>query len=361
MISRLATLLGRTVKNQAIPSPESLIIQPEEAATVSRLQNGRLHIQWQHPTETVTIYAHTKPIYDDKAQLWATVTGSQSVIVPSLPQTLRPYFILKWDDEEQLVVGERFLPVPNGLNFRDSGGYVTENGKQVRWGQLYRSGTLAHLHEADFAFFKALNLRTVFDLRSAHESQKAPDRLPPDPELHHFLRPLSSAGSRTEQLRTLRHYRHRISELLLSLYQQSFVDDNAHHIGDILTRLADSAQRPALIHCSAGKDRTGVTIALLLTVLGVPEETIVADYTLSNQVYGRIADVMKPDLRQARWAAVSYAQMKPMLLADPAMLQATLDYIRRKYGSIEDYLCAAAGVAPETLDKLRGELVADRC
>jgi protein-tyrosine phosphatase len=201
-------------------------------------------------------------------------------------------------------------------------------------------------------------LHTVFDLRSSHESENAPDRLPPHSASQHLLRPLSSAGTRTEQIKALRHYRHRTGDLLLRLYQESFIDENAHHIGDILTRLADAANRPALIHCSAGKDRTGITSALLLTVLGVPEETVVADYSLSNLAYGRIAEVMAPDLRQARWAAVGYAQMKPVLLANPAHLRATFAYIRRQYGSIEDYLCGAAGMMPETLDTLRQELLA---
>lgn len=355
MISQLAALVRKPTR--PAPTPESLIIKPDEAATVTRLENGRFHIQWQHPTETVTIYANTKPTFDDNAQLWATVIGSQCVIVPPLPETLRPYFILEWGDAEQLVIGERFLPVPNSLNFRDIGGYGAENGKRVRWGQVYRSGSIAHVDSSDFAYFEALNLRHVFDLRSSQESQAAPDRLPENGDHQHFLRPLSSATSRTEQFKALRHYRHRTGELLLRMYQESFIDANAHHIGDMLTRIANAINRPSLIHCSAGKDRTGVTIALLLTVLGVPEETIVADYTLSNQAYARIAEVMKPDLRQARWAAVSYAQMKPVLLADPANLQATLDHIRSTYGSIEDYLCGVAGMSPETLAKLQNEML----
>ncbi len=355
MISQLATLVRRPTRHT--PAPESLIIKPDEAATVTRLGNGRFHIQWQRPTETVTLYANDKPAFDDNAQLWATVTGSQCVVVPPLPHIVRPYFILEWGAGEQLIVGERFLPVPNSLNFRDSGGYAAQNGSRVRWGQVYRSGSIAQVDTADFAYFEALGLRHIFDLRSSQESEAAPDRLPENGDVQHFLRPLSSAATRSEQFKALRHYRHRTGELLLRMYQESFIDANAHHIGDMLTRIADAANRPSLIHCSAGKDRTGVTIALLLTVLGVPEETIVADYTLSNQAYARIAEVMKPDLRQARWAAVSSAQMKPVLLADPANLQATLNYIRSRYGSIEDYLCGAAGMAPETLGKLRNELL----
>ena len=130
-----------------------------------------------------------------------------------------------------------------------------------------------------------------------------------------------------------------------------------HHIGDVLTRIAHAENRPSLIHCSAGKDRTGVTVALLLHILGVPEGTIIADYTLSNKAYEPISIVMGPELRKARWVGVGYQKMTPILYADPNYLRSTLAYIRGKYGSVDDYLCSAAGMEPETLDKLREELL----
>lgn len=355
MISRLATLVRRPPHPS--PTPESLIINPVETATVARLANGRYHIQWQRQAETVTIYVNTKPCFDDTTQLWANVTSAQAVIVPPLLESSRSYFILEFGQNDRVITAERFLPMPNSLNFRDLGGYVGENGKIVRWGQVYRSGSLAYLDKADFAMWDALHLQTVFDLRSNHESQKAPDRLPPHSASQHLLRPMGSAGTRTELIKAVRQYRHRTGDLLLRLYQEVFIDENAHHIGDILTRISYSANRPALIHCSAGKDRTGITSALLLMVLGVPEETVVADYSLSNLAHTHIAELMAPELRQARWAAVGYAQMKPVLLANPAHLQATFAYIRHQYGSIEEYLCGAAGMMPETLDTLRQDLL----
>jgi protein-tyrosine phosphatase len=357
MISRFTSLLRKPAKTEPIPAPESLIIEPDTPAKVTRLPNGRFHIQWQRSVETVNIYTHSIPAFDQNANIWATITGAQHVSVPPVPDITRPYFILEFAEDDYLIVAERFLLVPNSLNFRDIGGYQTKDGKFVRWGQVYRSGSLAKLNSADFAYFDALNLQMVCDLRSSHESETYPDRLPDNPQLQHYLRPLSDAGTRTERIKALRQYRHRTGELLLLLYQQSFIDENAHHIGDMLTRIADEANRPTLIHCSAGKDRTGVTTALLLTLLGVPEETIVADYSLSNHAYEQIAQIMTPDLRQARWVGVSFAKMKPVLLANPTILQETFAYIRSHYGTIEDYLCGKAGVAPKTIDSLRMQLL----
>jgi len=356
MISRLSDFL-RNPQNETMPSPQSLVTEPKELAKVTRLANGRFHLQWQNPAETTDIYIHTKPYFDNEATLWATVTGAQNVVVPALPDTCRPYFILSFEGNGRLLTGERFLPLPNSLNFRDIGGYTTENGHHVKWGQIYRSGSLANLDHSDYAFFDEMQLRTVFDLRSNHESRTYPDRLPKRSQIQHFSRPLNDSSTRTERVKVLRHYRNRIGDLLLLLYKEAFVDENAHHIGDVLTRIADPANRPALIHCSAGKDRTGITIALLLTILGVSEETIVADYSLSNLAHEQIAEIMLPELRQVRWVGVSMAKMKPVLLANPSYLRETLAYIRRRYGSIEAYLIGTAGMAPQTIKQLRQELV----
>jgi len=350
--------LRKNHSTHATLKPESLIILPSEKASVNRLTNGRFHIQWQQFPETMHIYANNRPVFNDNARLWASVTGANAVVVPPLPHTQRPYFVLQFTPDDHWITAERFLPVPNSLNFRDIGGYHTENGRFVRWGQVYRSGTLAHLQTADFAFLQGLGIRLIFDLRSSHESAQAPDRLPENGGIQHLLRPLSSAGTRWERIRVFYQYRRRLGDLLLRLYQESFIDDNAHHIGDMLTRLADPANRPALLHCSAGKDRTGITIALLLAVLGVPEDTIVADYTLSNLAYSQIITVMAGEIKQARWAGVSPAHMQPLLLAPAQQLRQTFAYIRSRYGSIEQYLTGAAGVSADSLNTLRQELAA---
>ncbi len=357
MISRLTSIVWKPAKLPPTPTPESLVIEPDESARVTRLKNGRYHIQWQHPAENITIYASSEPCLNGETRLWATITGAQSVVVPPMPDTLRPYFILEFEEGDCQLVGERYLPMPNSFNFRDIGGYLTEDGNRIRWGQVYRSGSLAHLDQNDFDFLDSLDIQLVFDLRSSYESENDPDRLPANQTIQHLSRPLSSSGTTLERVRVLRQYRNEIGGLLLRLYQEAFIDENAHHIGDMLTRMADPANRPALIHCSAGKDRTGVTIALLLSILGVPEDTIMADYSLSNFAHENIAQIMSPELRQARWVGVGKAKMAPLLLANPAHLQATFDYIRQKYGSIESYLCGAAGMTPQTLNQLRQELV----
>ena len=153
MFSKLTTFTRKAAKTEPETVAQNFVIEPEEEAKVNRLENGRYHIQWQRPTDTVTIYASPKPYFDEEARLWATITGAQDVVVPSLPNTLRPFFILEFSQNDSLIVGERFLPMPNTFNFRDIGGYRTKDGKQIRWGQVFRSGDPLNFDRIRFRLF----------------------------------------------------------------------------------------------------------------------------------------------------------------------------------------------------------------
>jgi protein-tyrosine phosphatase len=124
-------------------------------------------------------------------------------------------------------------------------------------------------------------------------------------------------------------------------------------IGEIFQRLADPAQLPTLIHCTAGKDRTGLVVALLLLTLGVPEETVLADYTLSNLFYTRFRADIAADLRQVAPWGVSVDDLQDLFLVKAKTLQSALDYLRQTYGSLENYLCDQADVSEETIAQLR--------
>jgi protein-tyrosine phosphatase len=144
---------------------------------------------------------------------------------------------------------------------------------------------------------------------------------------------------------------------LLRLLYQRILDKNGEALGEMLSRLADPDARPALIHCAIGKDRTGVIVALLLALLGVPDETIVADYTLSNAHYAAFYEKMGGALRRAWWVGISPVRLRPLLLADPALMADTLAYLRQQYGSAEAYSQEMAGLPADTLHRLRQELL----
>jgi protein-tyrosine phosphatase len=225
----------------------------------------------------------------------------------------------------------------------------------VRWGKLYRSGSISRLAEADLAYLRRLGIRLVSDFRSMEEREKQPDRLPDVPGLVERPLPMESVD-RWERLRgayTIFFRKGKLDDFLLDGYRRVMIDGNAHHIGELFQRLADPNQLPALIHCTAGKDRTGLAVALLLLTLGVPEETVLADYTLSNRFYDHFRRGIAADIKQVAPWGVSVDDLQDLLLVKAKTLQGALAHLRQTYGSVDSYLRNQAGVSDETITQLR--------
>lgn len=260
-------------------------------------------------------------------------------------------------DDPQARDPRRWLDVAGAVNLRDIGGYRTADGRSVRWGQYLRGGALNALAPAGVAQLQQLGVPTVYDLRSVQEAHEMPDQLPAGSARRH--RPIVDPR-RMNRLRTLARllaYRWIAGDLLLDAYTKVVLDRNAATIGEIMTTLADPASRPLLVHCTAGKDRTGVVSALLLSVLGVPDATVCADYALSNRYYTTFVAQMQHNVALLRRVGITAEMVQPMLLAQPTTIQGLLDYVRARYGSIERYLIDKAGVATDVPATLRAELL----
>ncbi|MGQ9889880.1 MAG: tyrosine-protein phosphatase [Aggregatilineales bacterium] len=259
------------------------------------------------------------------------------------------------------AVTGRFVPLAGAPNFRDLGGYAAANGRRVRWGQVYRAGALADLTDADLELLSALGVRLVCDLRSAEEVEESPDRLPahnPPAYWHLPATPVDSKETQRQRLRAVLLDRSRLRTLLLEFYTTTMIDDNASLYRAVFERLADPDNLPAVIHCTAGKDRAGMVSAMLLLALGVPEETVIADYTQSNRFYDHFARITQRSVRPLRALGVSVSDIYPLLIAHPDTLRAALAYLRERYGSVEAYLREKAGVDDATLARLRENLLA---
>jgi protein-tyrosine phosphatase len=256
---------------------------------------------------------------------------------------------------ESESAGERILPFEAVANVRDVGGYRTDAGRRVRWGRVYRSGALSHATPADRERLAALDLRLVVDLRSAEEVADAPDHTLPGARALHL--PLHDAQEKLKRLRVLLFNPRQLARLVPDAYIRIMIEGNAPLFGSVLRELADSANLPVLIHCTAGKDRTGVATALLLRLLGVPEQTVIADYTLSNYYFEDFRRYTLRAVEPLRKLGVRQEDVTPLLLADPATLRATLDHINMTYGSVEAYLRQRAGIDDATIAALRANLL----
>ncbi len=342
-----------------LKDPSTFVLPLNEPASVTRTEDNFLHISWQEPAARTIIYVGTNPDdLTDMVQL-LSVCESREAIVSGLNTAVRHYFRLEFKggawDGRSLAVAERTVPLEKGVNFRDAGGYYTKDGQMVRWGKLYRSGSIAHLTEPDLAYLQRLGIRLVHDLRSLNEQEKHPDRLPAVPELVERPLPMESVD-RWERLRgayAVFFRRSKLDHYLLDGYTRVVLDTNAHHIRQFFEQLADPTQLPALIHCTAGKDRTGLLVALLLLTLGVSEETVLADYTMSNHFYDHFRRGIAAELKQVAPWGVSVDDLQDLLLVKSKTLQGALAHLREQYGSPEAYLRNQAGISDDTIAQLR--------
>jgi protein-tyrosine phosphatase len=231
-------------------------------------------------------------------------------------------------------------------NLRDLGGYRTSSGGITAWGCVYRSDSLHNLEADELAKFDALGVETIFDLRRKGEAARDPGPRPsanvPIPSRRPFESDPTTLRTASDGERWLFEDYVRMLELGQEGFQRIF-DDLAQ------------AQRPALFHCSGGKDRTGLTAALLLMALGVERETILQDYELTDTFCG--SEFMRPyvDLFVSR--GITRAAAEALVRAPRSAMNDAFTLVDARYGGAERYLEDACGVARSTLDTLRSRLV----
>lgn len=256
-------------------------------------------------------------------------------------------------DPRPFDAGLHLEGVPNA---RDIGGYRTMDGLRVRRGMIYRSGDLSGATGHDLERLQGLDVRLILDLREMDEAAAAPDRVPDGAayELLPFTEPAGAARQISEIVRNL----HQLDSVMRRIYADIALRTGAQNLGRILRQLAeDDRALPVLIHCTAGKDRTGFTVGMILAVLGVPEQTILADYSLSNHAYPAFAKSVARQAQSLRHIGISGDDLHPLSLADPATLAATFSLLRARYGTLDRYLNTVAGVNDHTLRQLRARLL----
>jgi protein-tyrosine phosphatase len=232
-------------------------------------------------------------------------------------------------------------------NFRDLGGYPTEQGRVVRTGLVFRSGALHAPTKSDRDQLRALGVRVAIDLRPAQEQAAEPTDVA-------FLRILHvplMRGERTASPVALEsgedYLRDRYSEIVL---------ERAHDIGTILRSFNQEGGLPAVIHCAAGKDRTGVVSAVLLLALGVEEEIVLDDYELTS-VYTAASRVEELNAKLSG-SGLPPAVIAGLLGTSRSALAEAIARLREEHGSIEGYLTEAAGLSSDDLATLRRRLTA---
>ncbi|MGO8956457.1 MAG: tyrosine-protein phosphatase [Streptosporangiaceae bacterium] len=234
----------------------------------------------------------------------------------------------------------RHIPLSGLYNLREVGGYPTAVGGTVRWRILFRSDALHRLDEPGTAAIAARGLRTIVDLRTQMEVDIAPSAL-------------DQVTARTTHISLLTGDLQALPLELDAVYRY-IIDACGKSVGEAIKLLCAPDAFPALVHCSAGKDRTGIVIALILAVLGVPDEVIAADYGLSG---GYLDQENTPAIGQVQSSSGLGEKLTNELLASPPQLMAgVLAQVRASWGSVDDYLLSH-GLTPVDLANLRAALV----
>ncbi len=239
---------------------------------------------------------------------------------------------------------ERLIALEGAVNFRDLGGYATGTGTRTRWRTLFRADGLGELTEADLSVLRALGIRTVIDLRSAEELERGRFDVDAHPvAFHHF--PFLEDLPDAEEF-------DRRPGFLGSQYRE-FLNDAGDQIRSALEVLAAPGTLPAVFHCTAGKDRTGVLSAIVLSLLGVDEPTVVADYALSGDAMLRLRAKLIVKYPEGRDSIENLAEV---FSADPAQMEQLLQHLRERYGSVDAYV-AGLGTGPAVVKGLRAGLL----
>lgn len=239
---------------------------------------------------------------------------------------------------------QRHLPLPGTYNLRDVGGYRTRDGRTTRWRTFWRADSLHRLPPEAQAVLLEHGVRTVLDLRRSDELRAAPNVFAAATAVaYHHLSLLVD----TPPLPGL-------PQPLVDTYRR-MLDERQAQICETLRLLAAPGGLPAVVHCTAGKDRTGLIAALVLGLAGVPEETIVEDYTLSSRY------LVGPFLEEIRQRALArgytWEQYQPLVRCPPEFMHATLQYLKGHYGGIEAY-AHTIGLGHAQIAQLQGALVA---
>lgn len=242
---------------------------------------------------------------------------------------------------------ERRLPLEGASNFRDLGGYETEDGRRVRWRKVFRSGALDRLTEADLAALQAIGLRTICDLRHEDEQTLYPTRLPREaaPTIHSLpIRPRVRGGYR-ERIESGDDDAGTLALHYMTEAYRCYVRDHAEAYKGLMHRLADEANHPLVFHCAAGKDRTGFGAALILMTLGVPEDAIYEDYLATNTYWTESGVRIQTDLPEA---------VRDVLrAANDAYLRASIDTLHEVHELLDAYLEGPLAMTPEDVKRLR--------
>lgn len=289
-----------------------------------------------------------------------------------LPIALAPYyFIIKTNSYQTNIFGERVLPLKKAINVRDMGGYRTKDGKYTKWGLLYRGDQLSKLESEDVDLLERIGLKTIVDYRSAHERSINPNKsittvknvVHCDPSSSFSEAAANAADLNEENIKLVRQlengevnpkYINGKGENVIEDYRQTVTSEAAKVAYEkFLKTCADTEKPPLIHHCRGGKDRTGLGSMFLLLLLGVEEEEIVKDYTLTG-IIRKERNELKYSLYKELTQNEDYlAYLMAMIETRKEFIQASIERIYELYDTAEEYFIQHFGITKDEIEHMK--------
>ncbi|GAC1360439.1 MAG: hypothetical protein NVSMB44_12060 [Ktedonobacteraceae bacterium] len=236
---------------------------------------------------------------------------------------------------------QRYLALEGSYNIRDIGGYTTRDGRMTRWGTVLRADSLSNLPLASQRALLDYPVRTIIDLRRGSELQASPDVFADSPLVKYINISLLEDESRIAQM-------HSLEELY-----RFMLDDSQQEIKQVIEAMAQEDTFPCVLHCTIGKDRTGLIVALLLSLGKVPADTIADDYALSEQY---LDPLFKAFRARAEENGVDTERLAWIVHSRQETMHATLAYLQERYGDARGYL-SSLGITDQQIENILSRLI----
>lgn len=343
---------------------EAAVVVADIASIEAVYADGAYDLSWTFDGEAmpVTVEVTTNPDAEVGELIGEGISELNFKWTPEHGLDARHYFIIRPEHGDAEMVATRLLPLEGGRNFRTLGGYETEDGKTVKWGKIYRSGVMDGLTENDYEYLSSIGIKVVCDYRTEMERTEEPtDWEAGEIDYLYFPDPTDDMGASFGAI-------FRDPELTPQKVKDAFgasyfgmAHQQAPAYAEMFDRLA-AGEAPLVFNCSAGKDRTGVSAALILTVLGVPRETIVHDYQLSDDYVDYMSEFLNEEARQKAIEEGSpYAflfqlppeTVAPMMASYPEYIETFFAAIEAEYGSVEVFLKEKVDLTDEEIAAIR--------
>ena len=320
--------------------------------------HGNLDISWKlEGGGPVEIAVGPTPETIDHQRPVAIVEGEQQIALHDLGGGRHYVSVAPRAGGSAVVAAERLVPLEGAANFRDLGGYRVADGGRTRWGLVFRSDALHALTVEDVALVGRLGLRVVYDLRRDAERERMPSVELPEGDVRRVLLAIGGSAGETREItdRIFAGEFEAIGDDFLVEAYQNMAEHDAPTFATLLTGLTDLDGLPALFHCTAGKDRTGMSAAMLLSVLGVEEHTVLEDYELSTTVYSeRRIEQLRPRFERN---GVDIERFRSLFTAPRHAMESLLVVLHERYGGVDRFLVDAGGMSPDVIDELRRLLI----